>query len=181
MNPRFPAVLLLVSALFGGCSTAYKESIGGDTTQVFSRIYLADFNTSWQAVLESLKSLRLDVTNREGGFIQTRWTENTAEKNFTDSFGGADAYLKAKYRFKVTVARGFYNGRPSIKVSVQKDQLVEHDVLEGWRGVETDSIEEKTLLYRIGRIIVIKTRIAKLEEIRSQEQLDKTMPKTKAE
>lgn len=155
-----------------GCVTAYKESVGGETTQVFSKIYLTDFNTAWQAVLDSLKSTRLDVTNREGGFVQTKWTENTAEKNFVDSFGSADAYLKAQYRLKVTVSKGFYNGQPSIKVTVQKDQLVQIDVLEGWRPIVTDSIDENTLLYRIGRIITIKTRLAQIERERIQKAME---------
>jgi hypothetical protein len=30
-----------------GCMTAYKKSVGSETAQVFQRIYLTDFNTSW--------------------------------------------------------------------------------------------------------------------------------------
>ena len=164
-------LVLLITPALSGCTTAYKQSVGGDTARVFSRIYLTDFNTAWQSVLESMKSLRLDVTNREGGFIQTRWTENTAEKNFIDSFGAAESYLKAQFRFRVNVARGFYNGKPSIKVTVQREQLVQRDVLEGWRPVETDEVEERTLLYRIGRIIVIRTKLARLEEIKTKKAL----------
>lgn len=125
-------------------------------------------------MLDALKHSRLDVTNREGGFIQTRWTENTAERNFVDSFGGADSVLKAQYRFKVTVAKSFYNGKPAIKVTVQKDQLVQRDVLEGWQPVETDSIEENTLLYRIGRLIFIKIKLAKIEEEKTEKALEST-------
>ncbi len=154
------------------CVSAYKQTIGGDTTATFSRIYLTDFNTAWQSVLDSLKASRLDVSNREGGFIQSRWTENTAEKNFVDSFGGADAFLKAQYRFRVNVAKGFYNGRPSVKVTVQKEQLVQRDVLEGWKGAETDTIDENTLLYRIGRLIFIRMRMAQIEEEKTRRAIE---------
>ncbi len=146
------------------CTAAYKQSIGRDSAQVFHHIYLTDFNTAWQGVLDSLKNAPLDVSNREGGFVQTKWSDNTSEKNFTDSFGNADSYLKAQYRFRVSVAKGFYNGQPSVKIAVQKEQLVQRDVLEGWRPIETDSIDENTLLYRIGRIIFIRMKIAYLEE-----------------
>lgn len=172
------ALLLLItlSAVLGGsgCVTAYRQSIGTDTNQVYGRIYLTDFNTSWQAVLDALKNSRLDVSNREGGFVQTRWTDNTSEKNFTDSFGNADAYLKAQFRVRVVVAKGFFNGRPSVKVSVQKEQLVQRDVLEGWRPSETDAIDENTLLYRIGRLITIRTKLAKLEEDKTRGELMKS-------
>lgn len=154
--------------------TAYRQSLGADTDQVFSRIYLSDFNTAWQAALDSLKNSRLDVSNREGGNLQTRWTDNTSEKNFTDSFGDANAYLKAQYRVRVTVAKGFYNGSPSVKVSVQKEQLVQRDVLDGWKPVETDSVDEKTLLYRIGRLIYIRTKLANLEANKTNTELQQS-------
>lgn len=174
-SPRFAGLLAL--ALFAAtgassCASAYKQSVGGNIQQLFAKTYLTDFNTAWQSCLDSMKSMRLDVSNREGGFIQTRWTENTAEKNFTDSFGGADAYLKAQFRFRVNVSKGFYNGHPSIKVSVQKEQLIQRDVLEGWRPIETDSIDENTLLYRIGRIIFIKMKIAKIEEEKTRKEIE---------
>jgi hypothetical protein len=155
-----------------GCMTAYQTSVGANTEQTFERVYFTDFNTAWQAVLDSLKSSRLDVKDREGGVIQTRWTENTAEKNFVESFGGANAFLKAEYRFRVTVSKGFYNGKPSVKVSVQKEQVVQRDVLEGRRPVSSDSYDENTLLYRIGRIIYLRTKLAKLEEDRTKRAME---------
>ena len=130
---------------------------------------------AWQSTLEALKHNRLDISNREGGFIQTKWTDNTLDKNLTDSFGNADTYLKAQSRFKVNLAKGFYNGRSSVKVSVQKEQLIERDVLEGWRSVPTDSIDETTLLYRIARIIYMKSQIARLEEEKTKNALEKAL------
>jgi hypothetical protein len=172
---RILGVITLVLGLsFLSCMSAYKQSVGNDTAQVFSRIFLTDFNTAWQAVLESMKNSRLDVTNREGGYLQTRWTENTAEKNFVDSFGNADAYLKAQYRFKVNISKGAYNGEASIKVTVQKEQLIQRDVLEGWKPIETDSIDENTLLYRIGRLIYIKTKIARIEAEKARAEMENT-------
>ena len=169
------AAALFVAAtglLTSACVTAYRQSIGNDTAQIFQRIYLTDFNTAWQSVLDSIKNARLDVSNREGGFIQTKWTDNTSEKNFVDSFGEQDSYLKAQFRFRINVAKGFYNGSPSVKVSIQKEQLVQRDVLEGWRPIETDRVDENTLLYRIGRIIFIRMKVAYLEEQKTQKAIE---------
>jgi hypothetical protein len=152
---------------------AYIQSVGGETAQIFHKFYATDFNTAWQAALDALKHSRLDITNKDSGYIQTRWTENTAEKNFTDSFGAAEAFLKAQYRFRVSVSQGYYNGKQVIKVSVHKEQLVQHDVLEGWRPIHTDSTDENTLLYRIGQLIHIKMRIDKLEQEKAKKQLEK--------
>jgi hypothetical protein len=175
MRPNWLKILLpfcAFLALLTGCVSAYVKSVGGDTAQIFERIYLTDYNTAWQAVLDSMKHSRLDVSNREGGFIQTKWADNTAEKNFTDSFGNADAYLKTQYRFRVSVAKGFYNGRPTIKVSVEKEQLAQRDVLEGWRTISTDSIDETTLLYRVGRLIYLRMKFAKIEEEKTKREIE---------
>ncbi len=165
---------LVFVSLTLGCASAYKRSLGEDYDQVYTRVFLTDVNLAWQAVLEAIKSSRLDVSNREGGFIQTKWTDNTAEKNFTDSFGEQKSYIKARYRFRIQVAKGFFNGKPSVKVSVQKEQQIQKDVLEGWRPVESDTIEENTLLYRIGRVIYMRMRIAKLDELKTKRQLEQT-------
>lgn len=154
------------------CISAYTASVGGESAQIYERIFLTDFNTAWQATLDALKNSRLDVTNREGGFLQTKWTENTAEKNFTDSFGGADSYLKAQFRLRVSVSKGFYNGQSTIKVSVEKEQLVQRDVLEGWKPITTDLIDETTLLYRVGRLIYMRMKFAKIEEEKTRKEIE---------
>lgn len=177
--PRILTFLILLFVCLGlntSCMTAYKLSVGGGDAQLFSRIYLTDFNTAWQSVLESLKNSRLDVSNREGGFVQTKWTDNTAEKNFSDSFGGADSYLKAQYRFKVTLSKGFYNGRPTLKVTVEKEQLVQKDVLDGWKPLETDTVDETTLLYRIARLIYIKMKLAQIEDDKIKKEMNDSKP-----
>ena len=166
------SVAILTGSFSTGCMTAYRKSVGADLTKEHSKIFLTDFNTAWQSVLDSLSASRKDVTNREGGFIQTRWTDNTAEKNFVDSFGGASSYLKAQYRFRITVAKGFYNGRPSVKIVINKEQMIQRDVLEGWRPVESDTIDENTLLYRVGRIIHIRMLLAKEEEEKTRRALE---------
>ncbi len=153
------------------CTGPYRRSLGGETDQNFSRIYRTDFNTAWQAVLDALKNSRLDVSNREAGFIQTRWVDNTAEKNLIDSYGQTDTYLKTQYRFRVTVAQGAFEGRPSVKVTVRKEQVVSRDVLEGFQKAQTDSVEENTLLYRIGRIIFMRMKLALIEEQRTQQAI----------
>ena len=154
-----------------GCMTAYRKSVGATTEQNFTRIFVTDVSTAWQAVLEALKSSRLDVSNREAGFVQTRWTDNTSDRNFVDSFGGSDTYLKAQYRFKINVNQGYFAGASSVKVTVQREQWIQRDVLEGWMPVETDGIEEATLLYRHERIISIRARIAQIEHEKTEKAI----------
>ena len=161
-----------ISSLMTGCNKAYLQSVGGEAAQVYDRVYLTDYNTAWQSVLDALKHSQMDISNRESGFMQTKWSDNTADKNFADSIGNTDVYLKAQFRFQISVTKGFYNGRPSVKVRVQREQLIQKDVLEGWAPLESDAIEENTLLYRIGRLILIRIKMARLEEEKAKSQLE---------
>jgi len=146
--------------------------VGTDVEKVFVKIYTADYDVVWESVLGSLKSYPLDVANKEGGAVQTKWQDNTAETDLAEVFGGQKVFLKAQFRLRVRLAKGFYQGKPSVKVTLRKEQLVQNDVLEGWRPVETNGITENTFLYRMGRIILMKIKLARMEELRINEEVE---------
>ncbi len=175
-SPLWPGLCLILGTVAAGsltsCMSAYKKSLGEDINQTFTRMYLTDMNIAWQAVLDALKAVPIEVSNRDGGYLQTKWVENASSRSLTDFYGETDSFAKAQYRFKVTLVKGLYQGRSTIKISVQKDSIVQRDALEGWRPVETDTIEENTLLYRIGRIITIRTKLNRIEEDRIKHSLD---------
>jgi hypothetical protein len=163
----------LALLLIAGCSGGpVFHQPGSEIDRIFSRLYLTEYNTGWQAVLEGLKRFEKTIQNRQGGTVQTVWIDNTAEKNFTDSFGGDATYIKARYRLTVSIAPGNYNGKPSVKISILKDQMIQRDLLEGWKQVQSDAIEENTLLYRIGRIISLKMKLKKIEDQKMQQILE---------
>ena len=174
--------ILLFSFIAGGllssvsCSSAYRKMVGADSDHVFSKVFVADYGIGWEAVIDALKASPIETLNRENGIIQTKWIDNTAERNMLDANGGVIPYVKAQFRFRVTLAKGFYEGRPSVRVSVQKEQQYQRDVLEGWRNLETDGIQENSMLYRIGKLIEFKSRILKIENEQLKKQLDQVTP-----
>lgn len=180
MGLRFRNILVIGLALSAfGCMSAYKKSVGANTDEVYTRVYRTDFNTAWQATLDALKSVRLDVTNRDSGNIQTRWIDNTVERNMADGDGTTSLYMKAQYRYRINLAAGDYKGENGMKVSVQREQLVQRDALDDFRPIESDGVEEKTLLYRIGRIVSVRKRLSNMEEERTNKELmnnDFTVP-----
>ncbi len=162
-----------ITAFAPGCgSEPLFYSPGTELDHIYSRIFLTDYNIAWQATLDALKRFEKTVQNRQGGVMQTSWVDNTAEKNFSDAFGGDATYLNARYRFKVSIAPGNYNGKPSVKISILKDQLIQRDLLEGWKQVPSDALEENSFLYRIGRIIFIKQKLKQLEDQKLQQVIE---------
>ncbi len=156
--------------------SAYIKSVGGDTNQVFSKIYLAEYNLAWESAMEALKASPMDVVNRENGMLQTKWIDNTAERNLIDSAGSVSNYSKAQYRFRITIAKGSLEGKTSVRMTIQKEQQIQHDVLEGWRNQETDGIQERSLIYRVGKLIEFKTKLQAVENQKIQKDLQTIAP-----
>jgi hypothetical protein len=163
-------VVMLVSSL-SGCLSAYKKSVGGDSEHVYTKVLLAEYPIAWESAVDALKTSSMDIVNRENGTLQTKWIDNTAERNLIDAAGSVSPYTKAQYRFRVTLAKGFYDGKTSVKVSVQKEQEIERDVLEGYINQESDGIQENSLIYRISKIIQTKLKMQDIENARLKRQL----------
>jgi hypothetical protein len=100
--------------------------------------------------------------------------DNTLEVNFADAFGSSDAVKAAKFKIVVNVVKGFRSAREVTKVTIYKRQLLEQDFLQGWKAAPTDGIMEKTLLYRIERLIATDNKLKEIDKAREKEQLEST-------
>jgi hypothetical protein len=155
-----------------GCASYEKFRQVTEELEIPTKIYKADYNQAWQAVIQVMRKFDIAQQNQEAGFIKTRWIDNTLETNFTDSFGSSDAVKAAKFKLVVNVVKGFRSSREVSKVTIYKRQLVEHDFLQGWKENATDGIMEKTLLYRIERLIAIDNKLKEIDKAREKEQLE---------
>lgn len=165
--------LLILSVLFlSGCASYEKFRQITEELEIPTKVYKADYNQTWQAVIQVMRKYDIAQQNQEAGFIKTRWMDNTLEVNFTDSFGSSDAVKAAKFKLIVNVVKGFRASREVSKVTIYKRQLVEQDFLQGWKEVSTDGIMEKTLLYRIERLIATDNKLKEIDKAREKEQLE---------
>lgn len=137
--------------------------------EIPTQLFKSDYAQTWQAVLQVMKTYDLEVTNQESGVIKTRWKDNTLQLNFADSFGSSDAVKAAKFKLIVNVVKGFRGSREVSKVTVYLRQMVEQDFLQGWKIVPSDSIVEKSILYRIERELKIDNKLRAIEEQRAKE------------
>ena len=168
MNKLLPFFLIL----FSSCSSYEKFKMITEELEIPSQVYNADYNQTWQAVIQVMKRFDISYQNQESGKIKTRWMDNTLQVNFTDSFGSSDAVKAAEFLLIVNVAEGYSYGRKVTKVTIFKRQRVEHDFLQGWKDKQTDGIQEKTLLYRIGRLIDNDNKLKEIDKVREQEALE---------
>jgi len=167
-------LLFILLPLLNGCANYEKFRQVTEELEIPTKIYRADYNQTWQAVIQVMRKYDIAQQNQEAGFIKSRWMDNTLEVNFTDSFGSADAVKAAKFKLVVNVVRGFRASREVTKVTIYKRQLIEQDFLQGWKEVTADNIIEKTLLYRIERLIATDNKLKEIDKAREKEQLENT-------
>ncbi|MEE2670780.1 MAG: hypothetical protein VYA54_03675 [Bdellovibrionota bacterium] len=165
-------LLISLSLFLSSCASYEKYRQITEELDIPSQVYKADFNQTWQAVLQVMKRFDVSYNNQEAGKIKTRWMDNTLQVNFTDSFGSSDAIKAAEFKLLINVSEGFSYGRKVSKVTIFKRQRVERDFLQGWQEIPTDGIQEKTLLYRIGVIIGNDNKLKELDKLREKEALE---------
>ncbi len=155
-----------------GCSKPFFHQPGTDLDQTYERTFVTDYNTAWQAVLDAFRNFEKSAQKRQAGLLQTNWIDNTAEKNFADSFGGDITFIKARYRLSVSLAPLTLRGKSAVRVTIMKDQFIQRDLLEGWRHVKSDAVEENAYLYRVGRMIDMKQRLKRIEDEKMRKVLE---------
>ncbi len=164
---------ILFSLMFlSSCANYEKFRQITEEMEMPTKIFKSDYNQTWQAVITVMKKFDIAQQNQEAGFIKTRWMDNTIETNFADSFGTSDSVKAAKFKLVINVVKGFRSSREVTKVTIYKRQLVEQDYLQGWKEVITDGILEKTLLYRIERLIATDNKLKEIDKAREKEQLE---------
>ena len=163
---------LILFLLFNSCSSYEKYRQITEELEIPAEIYKADFNQTWQAVLQVMQRFDVAFQNQEAGKIKTRWMDNTLEVNFADSFGSNDKVKAAEFRLLINVAEGFSYGRKVTKVTIYKRQRIENDFLQGWKEVPSKGIQEKTLLYRIGVWIEMDNKLKEIDKAKEAEQLE---------
>ncbi len=161
---NFLSLFLIIS-----CSSYEQFQHMAEEFEIPNKIFLADYNQSWQAVVQIMNKYDIELQNQESGVIKTRWIDNTLALNFADSFGGNDSVKAARFKLIINVIKGFRSGREVSKITVFKRQMVETDFLQGWKVIRTDGIMEKTVLYRIERLILIDNKLKEIEEKKSKE------------
>lgn len=168
---RFYQIIIFL-LLHSSCASYEKFRQITEGMEIPSLVFNATYNQTWQAIVSTMSKYDIAVQNQEGGFIKTRWMDNTLEVNFADSFGASDTVKAAKYKIIINVVKGYRSSREVTKVSVYKRQLIEKDFLQGWKEMTTDGIFEKTLLYRIQQLITIDKEIKRIEKIQQKEILE---------
>ena len=136
-----------------------------------SQIYDATYDKTWQAILSVMKKFELKTTDPEKGIFNTQWMDNTQGHNFANVFTPHRNIKSAKFQLHINAAKGYRMDREVTRVTIYKRQLIEQDILQGFKEIPSDKVLEQILLYRIKRLLAIEKYLDKIQQEKERKQL----------
>ena len=126
------------------------------------QVYYCTFEEVWRAVNLALQPYPLRISNMDQGTLETDTIHGY--KVWAPPYKSENANSGEIYHLTVRVVRGALKKDSATKVTIVKDTEIQVDFFSDPRSVPSDGLEEKALLYRIGREIQIERALAKAQK-----------------
>lgn len=153
--------LTLSLSLLAGCAVFKPNSQAPQTMDPVEQVYRAPFDAVWLATQKSLAIYPMRVNNMDLKVLETDVI--TAEKYWSPphlpKLRSGDSY-----KIIVRVIEGDLDGRPAQKVSVSKLIHRKKDFFTKKQHLPSTGLEEKALLYRIQRELIIEKALEKAQK-----------------
>jgi hypothetical protein len=123
-----------------------------------ARIYLDTYEQVWRAVQLALRKYPVRINNIDLGVLETDFVKG--DKLWSDP---KDKHPNTGLRYKLTlrVVRGRVDNKSAVNVTVLKAAEVQPDFFSAVQQIPSNGLEEKGILYRIGRFLEIERLVAK--------------------
>ncbi|MGE0529156.1 MAG: hypothetical protein AB7P49_19020 [Bdellovibrionales bacterium] len=140
------------------------ETFYGPREQVF----LANFEEVWRAVNLVVQPYPLRVSNMDQGVLETDMIRGY--RIWSPPHGDDVAPSGETYRLVIRVIKGIRDERSATKVTVVKDTQLQVDFFSDPKSLPSDGLEERSILYRVGREIQIDRALARAQKKQNQQQ-----------
>lgn len=162
-------IVALIGTSLGGCATAsdkFQRTL--KVGEPVSRLYTAKYEEVESAIKQAMIRYPQRVDNTEAGIFETDYVKG--EARFRSPGKANDQSMGNRYRILIRLVRGKNDDKPVIKVIVTKQIELARDFFSEAEQVPSDGLEEATILYRIGREIVLSRAILKSTERENKKQ-----------
>lgn len=124
--------------------------------------YKASYDSVWNATSKALSKYKITFSNKDAGIVQTDFLTGHSRTEFYYS-GGEKFQKEIKWKLQLKlIPTTTPKGTSLVKVRASKEIYISPGFLEDWQPAETDYLTEKALLYRIGRIVYLDSKVEKL-------------------
>ena len=150
---------LFTLVLLSGCATS-EHSYDGFSP--ISKVYNEEFEIVWRAAQLALQKYPMRVNNIDTGLLETDWVKGY--EIWKPPIKPKVKAAGARYKIIVRTIKGKSQGEVAIKVSLQKKIEKKRDFFAEVEKPASDGLEEKSILYRIGREIQIDSALQMAQE-----------------
>jgi len=149
------------SLIFSGCAVFDSTPPPPTTMDPMEEVYMASFDGVWLATQRALAAYPMRVNNMDLKVLETDFIKSNQywAPPHMPKLGSGD-----KYKLVVKIMEGELDGRSAQKVSVTKEVYRQKDFFAPKNRVPSSSFEEKALLYRIGRELLIEKALEKAQK-----------------
>ena len=124
-----------------------------------SKVFKAPYETVWRATQQALLNYPMNVNNMDTGQLQTLYI--TGRHRFKAPHK-KEQILPGGYQYRLNIT--IVKGKTRSKVIVAKQVRLQKDFFSDPQELRTDGFEEKALLYRIHREILIEKMLKRQME-----------------
>jgi len=156
--------LTLISLVGVGCSSppvkppSLEQGIDKDGQSYYTRVIYYPFELVWRAAQLSVK-YPISVNNMDNGLLETEWIKSL--DGFSSPLETTRPTAGYRYKLAVNMVKGKVDSRPSVRVTIRKKIERQKDFFSDTENINSDGLEEKVILYRIEREIIIDEAIKK--------------------
>lgn len=158
---RFLFVLVSSAVLLNGCAHSVKKVESGEPVPV-EEVFYADAETVDRAISQVMVKYPQKIANLEAGVLETDYIKG--DSRFQPPHKNVVYGSGFRYRILIRTVRGKTNGKPAIKVQVLKKVEQQRDFFADPEQLKSDLLEEKAIIYRIGREIKIDKALQRLSQ-----------------
>jgi hypothetical protein len=139
------------------------NGVDKDGQSYYVKVFYYPYESVWRAAQLSLK-YPIAINNMDNGVLETEWIKaldgyTSPLGDFGGDLGGKPLTEGYRYKLSLTMVKGRVDNRPSVRVTIRKKIEKLKDFFSDVENVASDSLEEKVVLYRIEREIIIDEAI----------------------
>lgn len=154
------SITLVLFLLVCGCASSDKLERVLD----YSRSFKAPYETVWRATQQAMLNYPMNINNMDTGHLQTLFI--TGKHRFQPPHKQKEVLPSGfQYRLNINIIKD--EERESSRVIISKEARLQKDFFSDPKDMISDGFEEKSILYRIKREILIEKLLKKILENKS--------------
>lgn len=163
---HFVLPFLFLGFLSSGCQTFDRKgkvshNVQDSYNKPFQQEFLATYEAVWRAAQISVR-YPISLNNMDTGQLETDWIR--ALEGFQPPDQKRAPSSGIRYKIILTLVRGKKNNRPTVRVTLRKLIERQRDFFAEPEQLVTDGLEERVILYRMERELIIQEALKRIPD-----------------